>query len=200
VDNIKAWVDRKAFIHNLGHVAAAYFGFFKYPERKYLFEVLENHEVHLFTREAMEQSAKALIAEYPDVFTEDDLHEHIQDLVNRFRNNALGDTIFRIGSDLKRKLSGGDRIIGAIKLAQKHNCPYNRLIEVLIYGLLFRAKDESGQLFEGDIDFAHDLELDIDNLLTSVCGFNKKTDIDDVLKIRYQYKFLLESNKQIKEK
>jgi hypothetical protein len=74
------------------------------------------------------------------------------------------------------------------------------LIEVLIYGLLFRAKDESVQLFEGDIDFAHDLELDIDNLLTSVCGFNKKTDIDDVLKIRYQYKFLLESNKQIKEK
>ena len=25
--NIKAWVDRKAFIHNLGHATAAYYGY-----------------------------------------------------------------------------------------------------------------------------------------------------------------------------
>lgn len=51
--NIKAWVDRKAFIHNLGHAAAAYFGSFKYPERKYLFEVLDDPLVLSFTYEAM---------------------------------------------------------------------------------------------------------------------------------------------------
>ena len=30
--NIKAWVDRKAFIHNLGHATAAYYGFYLHPE------------------------------------------------------------------------------------------------------------------------------------------------------------------------
>ena len=32
-NNIKAWVDRKAFIHNLGHATAAYYGFSSAPRR-----------------------------------------------------------------------------------------------------------------------------------------------------------------------
>ena len=34
--NIQAWVDRKAFIHNLGHATAAYTGAFSHPEEKYI--------------------------------------------------------------------------------------------------------------------------------------------------------------------
>ncbi len=192
-ENIKAWVDRKAFIHNLGHVAAAYLGFFRFPERKYLYEVLEDTEVYSFVREAMDQSACALFAEYPDVFTINELDMHVDDLIYRFRNKVLGDSVFRIGSDLKRKLGGDDRIVGAIKLARKHECSYNRLLDVLIYGLLFRAKDESGQLFKEDLDFIHNLELDLDNALTSVCGLDSQTDMDLVLKIKNKYEFLLKS-------
>ena len=116
---------------------------------------------------------------------------HIDDLTNRFRNKVLGDTVFRIGSDLKRKLSGDDRVVGAIKLARKHGRPYNRLLDVLIFGLIFRAKDESGQIFEGDLDFALNLESDLYNVLTSVCGFDMQTDIELVLKIKNKYKLLL---------
>jgi len=39
-ENMKAWVDRKSFIHNLGHAAAVYYGFLKHPQYKYLYEVL----------------------------------------------------------------------------------------------------------------------------------------------------------------
>jgi mannitol-1-phosphate 5-dehydrogenase len=39
-ENIKAWVDRKAFIHNLGHATAAYLSYFYHPELKYLYEGL----------------------------------------------------------------------------------------------------------------------------------------------------------------
>jgi mannitol-1-phosphate 5-dehydrogenase len=186
-EKIKAWVDRKAFIHNLGHAAAAYFGYFKYPERKYLYEVLDDAEVHSFMRKAMFQSAWALIAEYPDTLTSDNLTEHIDDLTRRFMNKQLGDTIFRVGSDLKRKLGGDDRVVGAVKLARKHKLQYNQLIDVCVYGLLFRARDESGHMLNGDIDFASLLETDFDQVLTSVCGLDKLLDNDLIMKIKEGY-------------
>ena len=46
-DNIKAWVDRKAFIHNLGHATAAYYGFYLHPEAVYMYEVLDDNEVYI---------------------------------------------------------------------------------------------------------------------------------------------------------
>lgn len=189
-ENIKAWVDRKAFIHNLGHAAAAYFGYFKYPERKYLYEVLADKEVYSFTREAMKQSANALINEYPNVFTVNDLDTHIDDLICRFQNKALCDTVFRVGYDLKRKLSAGDRVVGAIKLAQKTGNSFDRLIEVLIYGLLFRAKNEFDHLYQEDIEFIFKLQTDVVNVLTSVCGFDNQLDMDIINNIKTTYKLL----------
>jgi mannitol-1-phosphate 5-dehydrogenase len=38
-DNMKAWVDRKLFIHNLGHASAAYIGYLYNPEFKYVYEL-----------------------------------------------------------------------------------------------------------------------------------------------------------------
>jgi mannitol-1-phosphate 5-dehydrogenase len=121
--NIRAWVDRKAFIHNLGHATAAYFGHFRHPGAVYMFEVLDDDEVYSFTREVMKQSAAALSLAYPGDFTLQDLYEHIDDLLGRFRNKALKDTIFRVGSDLKRKLGPDDRFTGAIRLAVQTGTP-----------------------------------------------------------------------------
>jgi mannitol-1-phosphate 5-dehydrogenase len=175
-ENIKAWVDRKAFIHNLGHAAAVYFSHHKYPELNYLYEVLADPEVNSFTRQAMKQSAKALLLEYPDEFTENDLDLHIEDLINRFQNKALGDTIYRVGHDLRRKLSVDDRVGGAIKLAQKTGVPFDKLIEVFALGLFFRSKDESDQYYDDDLTFLEEFEMDALNVLTSICGFNNQTD------------------------
>lgn len=187
-ENIKAWVDRKAFIHNLGHAAAAYFGFYRYPAATYLHEVLNDPGVLSFVRQAMNQSAEALLAEYPGVFTENDLNVHIDDLLCRFQNTALGDTVFRVGSDLKRKLSSDDRVMGALHLARKHSLPFNRLQETLLYGLLFRAKDESGQYQRDDAAFMEEIDDNLDKVLTSICGLNHDSDL--FRDIAYQYRLL----------
>ena len=113
-NNIKAWVDRKAFIHNMGHATAAYYGYALHPEAVYMYEVLDDPEVLQFTRAVMLQSADILLAAYPDDFTAIDLISHIDDLISRFRNKALRDTIFRVGQDLARKLGADDRFMGAI--------------------------------------------------------------------------------------
>ena len=68
-ENIKAWVDRKLFIHNLGHATAAYLGFRKYPQAVYIYEVLDDPEIYENTRKTMLQSADILMALYPGEFT-----------------------------------------------------------------------------------------------------------------------------------
>jgi mannitol-1-phosphate 5-dehydrogenase len=124
----------------------------------------------------MKQSAKALVLEYPNEFTENDLDLHIEDLINRFQNKALGDTVYRVGHDLRRKLNVDDRVGGAIKLAQRTGVPFDKLIEVFALGLLFRSKDESNQYYLDDLKFLEEFKMDAIKVLTSICGFKVQTD------------------------
>jgi mannitol-1-phosphate 5-dehydrogenase len=157
VNNIQAYVDRKSFIHNLGHAATAYLGFQYNPRFKYIWEVLEVPEIKSKVRNAMEQAAQALIAEYPSDFTSTDLKLHIDNLLERFQNRALEDTIYRVGKDLKRKLANDDRLIGAINLARKHNLSHFYISEIAKAAFLFYAKDENGLIFPPDIVFRNEM-------------------------------------------
>ena len=172
-ENMKAWVDRKLFIHNLGHSAAAYIGYFHNKEFVYLYEALAVPEVFTYVRETMLQAADILLNKYPDEFTAKRLTEHIDDLLFRFQNKALGDTIFRVGCDLLRKLGPRDRLASAIKVALDMNLPYGKLLYALVCGCHFRAKDEDGNMFKGDHEFVNRYQNSIQSILTTVCGFNE---------------------------
>lgn len=172
-ENMKAWVDRKLFIHNLGHSAAAYLGYLYNPDFTYLYEALAVPEILKFVRAAMLQSADILLKMYPGEFTCESLSEHIEDLILRFQNKALGDTIFRVGCDLKRKLGAEDRLAGAIHNAFENKLPYDRILLALVCGCFFRALDEDGKVLPDDQDFAARFANAINRLLTSVCGFDK---------------------------
>ncbi len=182
--NIKAWVDRKAFIHNLGHATAAYYGHYHYPGTIYMYEILDHAEVKDFTRSVMLQSADILLTAYPDDFTQSDLEEHIDDLISRFRNQALGDTIFRVGQDLQRKLSSDDRFMGAIHLGMKYRMPYDRIINAMSYGFVFNAKDESGNSLPSDIDFRNSAEKDLWKTLTEMLGYDPVNDLSIINELK----------------
>lgn len=173
-ENMKAWVDRKLFIHNFGHAAAAYLGYIHYPELTFLWEVLEDEKIRTFVREAMLQSATALQYEYPDVFPIEHLQEHISDLIRRFSNRTLADTIFRVGCDLSRKLSFDDRIITPLMSAYKNGLPYDRIAKVLVSALSFKATDINGKMYPPDIEFHEGLkECGILHTLEKICGLAK---------------------------
>lgn len=172
-ENMKAWVDRKLFIHNLGHATAAYMGYLHNPRLVFLYEALAIKSVHDAVRNTMLQSAAILLKKYPDEFTPADLTEHIDDLLFRFRNKALGDTLFRVGCDLMRKLGPEDRLAGAIKSAISLGLPYDKLLHALVCGFHFRAADENGDMLTGDIEFSKQYERGVDHVLTTVCGFNR---------------------------
>lgn len=126
--NIKAWVDRKLFIHNMGHALAAYFGNDKNPQLKYMYEVLEDKETETLTRNAMLESGEVLRAIYANEFSKQDLTAHIEDLIRRFKNRQLGDTVYRVGTDLHRKLGRSDRIATPIRYAMQYGLPYKHIL------------------------------------------------------------------------
>lgn len=173
-ENMAAYVDRKLFIHNLGHAAAAYAGFAEDPSRTLIWQVLELPNVATHVRSAMQESAQALMKEYPGEFTEKALADHIDDLIMRFRNKALGDTVFRVGRDLKRKLGKDDRLIGALLLAVKHNIDCPATIKTVHDAMRFRAKDERGEFFPADkVIIENEFPKGIRSVLMSMSGLSE---------------------------
>ncbi len=107
------YIERKLFLHNMGHSLTAYLGNLKGYE--YIWQAIEDTEIECLAIRAMTESALALSIRYEAPFK--GLYEHVEDLLFRFTNQKLGDTVFRVGRDLNRKLSAEDRLEGAI-----HSC------------------------------------------------------------------------------
>ncbi len=176
-DNMKAWVDRKSHIHNFGHAAAAYAGFLAEPNAIYLADALKNKTVKHFARSAMLQSAEVLMRKYPGEFTPADLTDHVDDLLFRFSNRALGDTVFRVGCDLKRKLHRNDRILSPLIDGMEIKSPVNRILLTFAYGLCFQARDENGNLLPSDAQFSRILDKKgLAYVLSHICGLNPAND------------------------
>lgn len=198
-ENMKAWVDRKAFIHNLGHATAAYVGNFYHPDAKYIFEVLADKNILATTRKTMLQAAEILVSYYPDDFTLSDLEEHIDDLLSRFQNRALKDTVFRVGQDLPRKLGIDDRFAGIIQMAQKKQLKYDRIVNAMAYGFFFRKTDEHGALSPLDHRFLQTLkDKGVKKTLTTLCGFHSEKNRDLLNELEHLYSNLDEKKNLIR--
>jgi mannitol-1-phosphate 5-dehydrogenase len=109
------YVQRKLFMHNMGHATAAYLGFIK--GYKYIWEACRDSSIKLITYRALLESSMGLSLEHN--YPLHDLIAHADDLICRFGNRLLGDTVARVGRDPVRKLSENDRLIGAAKLCAK---------------------------------------------------------------------------------
>ena len=107
------YLKRKLYIHNMGHATCAYLG--DILGLSYIYESIDRADVYILVKNAMLESAQALSAQYDAPVKP--LMDHIDDLLGRFTNAALGDTCQRVGGDPVRKLSPEDRLIGAGKLA-----------------------------------------------------------------------------------
>jgi len=165
----------------LGHAAVAYMGFLLHPEHIYTWEALEDETVKRFAREAMQQSAAVLQYIYPGVFTDSHLQVHIDDLLRRFANRSLGDTIFRVGCDLYRKLSPDDRIVTPLLSAYCEGLPCDKIEQVLSAALQFKATGYDGKMYPSDIKFHRELETKgREKVLRRVCGFRDgETDLTE---------------------
>lgn len=114
-ENFPAYTARKLYIHNCGHAILAYLGYLRHYE--YGYEALADPKIHPILKTALAESRQGIMMEYGVAGEWLDLHIH--DLLRRFANRSLGDTIFRLGRDPIRKLAPKDRLVGAARLAEK---------------------------------------------------------------------------------
>jgi mannitol-1-phosphate 5-dehydrogenase len=113
------------------------------------------------------------------------MKDYILNLTERFNNKSLGDTIYRVGRDLPRKLSRNDRLIGALLLDKKHSIPAPFTIMITAASMLFRGKDETGKLDPRDKEFAEKVyPLGIDYVLREICGLDEEKEASLIRKIK----------------
>ncbi len=164
VENMSAYpkfglyIERKLFIHNMGHSMAAYFGNLKGYE--YIWQAIEDAEIRAMVLHGMMSSAVALAEKY-DVPV-DSLYDHVGDLIYRFTNRKLGDTVFRVGRDLNRKLSSDDRLVGAMR-----TCKEMGIKPVFQYAAIASAM----QFAMDDVS-----KLSPEEILTNISGLEKGSD------------------------
>ena len=156
------FTDRKLYIHNAGHAVLGYLGYLAGYE--YGYQSLADDEIYLQARGAMEESALALTRKYhpaPGM-----LMANIEDLLHRFGNRALGDTILRLGRDPVRKLAHSDRLVGAALNALAQGVTPVHLVTGIAAGLCFAHPDDSvAQQIQVQLR-----EQGIERALTEVCG------------------------------
>ncbi len=127
------YVQRKLYIHNMGHAFAAYCG--DYLGQTYIWEAVGTPDIEAVVRCAMISSADALAKKYG--VGSEELHAHVEDLLFRFANRRLGDTVYRVGRDLRRKLAPGDRMTGALRLCLESGCDYTGIALGIALALRF---------------------------------------------------------------
>ncbi|MDD6307869.1 MAG: mannitol dehydrogenase [Clostridia bacterium] len=131
------YIERKLFIHNMGHAMTAYLGDIMGYE--YIWQAIENPTIELLVIRAMTASAIALAKRHGgDVSM---LYDHVQDLIRRFANDRLGDTVKRVGGDVKRKLSPGDRLIGAYTMCKEQDVDTTYIAAGIAAALCFTHDD-----------------------------------------------------------
>lgn len=152
------YIERKLFLHNMGHSLTAYLGNLKGYE--FIWEAIEDTEIECLALRAMTESALALSIRYDASFKA--LYEHVEDLLYRFTNKKLGDTVFRVGRDLNRKLSPDDRIVGAI-----HSCLDAGVKPYALYAAYAAA---------AKFGFDEVSEMSIEEIMTSVSKLDSESE------------------------
>ena len=105
---------RKLFLNNGSHALCAYLGYEKGME--YIWQAIEDDGIRAAARASMQANADALVAKYGEGVRQN-VQDYIEDLLARFPNHALNDTVARVGADPVRKLRRNDRIVGAALFA-----------------------------------------------------------------------------------
>jgi mannitol-1-phosphate 5-dehydrogenase len=115
--NFDFFIQRKIFIHNMGHAVCAYLGLILGDT--YISQTIARGDILFIVQNAMLESAAALQKKFNIPLSE--ITDHIRDLICRFGNPALKDTCVRVGADIERKLSPSDRLIAAMRCCVDHD-------------------------------------------------------------------------------
>jgi mannitol-1-phosphate 5-dehydrogenase len=171
------YIKRKLYIHNMGHAISAYLGWQK--GYKYIYQSIEDNEIRSLVESAMKESANALSNQYGIPIEE--IYSNVNDLLRRFGNKALGDTVARVGYDPIRKLGMNDRLVGAAKYCIEQRIEPTNIIIGIISGLKYNNDNDNA---------ANDLQdlikdKGLNECLIKICGLFQDTNLYNSIADRY---------------
>lgn len=129
---------RKLFTHNCGHSLFAYYGY--QSGYTYVWQAVQDSHVYDEVTAALDESGRALIARYG--FDPAEHQAHTEDLLQRFANRALGDTVARVAREPLRKLGHDERLVGAARLALECGVHPMHLARGIACALRYDAPDD----------------------------------------------------------
>ncbi|MFH8250704.1 mannitol-1-phosphate 5-dehydrogenase [Microbacterium sp. B2969] len=139
VDDLAPYIERKLFTVNTGHATTAYFGAQAGVER--ISDALADESIAGRVAAALEETSALLSVKHG--LDPAELAEYRATILHRFRNDALPDTVWRVGRQPLRKLSRHERFIGPAAEAAERGLSTQALIAAIGAALAFQdAEDE----------------------------------------------------------
>lgn len=140
--NFPAEVARKLFLYNLCHGSLAFLGA---PRGlTYVHETLEQPDLRDVFIGAAAEISRALELEYPGDITATENEAILADMLVRYGNPMLRDTIIRVGRDPVRKLGPDDRLIGPARLCLRHDILPEHIVQIIVAAMRYTAPGDAG--------------------------------------------------------
>lgn len=179
------YIKRKLFLHNGGHAVCAYMGNLKGYE--YIWQAIADPEIYEAVRAAMMASADALIHKFGKEVREN-VEGNVADLLIRFQNRALKDTVVRVGADPVRKLRRNDRFIGAALFCMEEDIDPGPIIQGIIAALKFEHEDDpSASRIHKDLS-----DRGIAYVVEKYMGLNLREKLSEMIQDAYEKAVLLD--------
>ncbi|MCT2085572.1 mannitol-1-phosphate 5-dehydrogenase [Microbacterium enclense] len=154
VDDLTPYIERKLFTVNTGHATTAYFGAQAGMER--ISDALADPAIAAKV-EATLQETSALLVQKHELDAEVQ-GQYRDTILQRFRNPALPDTVWRVGRQPLRKLSRHERFVGPAAEAIERDLPVDALVAAMAAALEFQDAEDAQavelQRLLGELDAA----------------------------------------------
>jgi mannitol-1-phosphate 5-dehydrogenase len=139
VADILAYQRRKLASHNMSHAMAAYLGY--QGRHEFIWQAMADAAIVRTVRAAMNETGRALASRFGFEPAEQRAYE--DDLLDRYRNRALGDQVRRVAADPLRKLGREDRLIGSARLCLEEDVNPAHLLVGIRSALEYNNPDDA---------------------------------------------------------
>ena len=116
------------------------------------------------------------LSRYPQILHE--LRANKEDLLKRFHNRALKDTIVRVAKDPLRKLKPNDRLVGAAKYCMDSGLRPDEIVEGIAAALKYdNPQDPAAVKIQADIS-----SLGLDYVIENVMKLDRNSELAAMIK------------------
>ena len=140
VADFPSWVERKFYLHNMGHALAAWRG--ARAVCRHLHGALESPAIRASV--AMESACEAMARRHRP--NREELRKYREDLLQSFANRAMRDPVEPVARDPIRNLGAGERLAGAARLRPREHADIRATPAGIVADLACRNLDDRAAL------------------------------------------------------